>query len=292
MSQYVTMTTICTWWFWHLLLWHWSCQPTASVLAWPWASDKRLTKAKTFGKSIETRNTRETSFSKRIVVEAFEAQVMTATTERTGRCQLQHLRIAVCGAFVSLTMLSNVIFSCNIHCNYTYYDVTSSYFTYSFLHCFWLHVIWCNLQIASPYHWSFIFRRSPLSSLLLKGNQVLAPCRSLWDLNLLELILNCVLRQRIYKCSKLTRLFLSAPWHQIWSTSIDHTCNEVFFRPLSIAGFGHEGFSHCLEELQESLKSRGLGRLVGCHWPHWPHRAIPRSSISMSFELQEMKTKL
>lgn len=185
MSQYVTMTTICTWWFWHLLLWHWSCQPTASVLAGPWGSDKRRRRRRLEIRK-KKKKTRNTGNRKNKFVDAdCRRSIWSSGDDRNHRA---HRKVPAAApqdccvwCFLSLTMLSKVVFSCNLHCNKKY-DITSSYLTSFYTFISTLLLIGCNLmQFADCV---------TLSSLLLKGNQVLATCRSRWDLNLLELILN------------------------------------------------------------------------------------------------------
>ena len=292
MSQYVTMTTICTWWFWHLLLWHWSCQPTASVLAGPWGSDKRRRRRRL--EIRKKKKTRNTGNRKNKFVEAdCRRSIWSSGDDRNHRA---HRKVPAAApqdccvwCFLSLTMLSKVVFSCNLHCNKKY-DITSSYLTSFYTFISTLLLIGCNLmQFADCV---------TLSSLLLKGNQVLATCRSRWDLNLLELILNwswgkgSINAQSSPVCSFVLVCFSLAPDLKHDHRSA-HLQREVFFRRLSIAESEEKNkFSHCLEEeeFEEStlVKSgRGLGRLLGCHWP----QAIPRST-SMNFELQEMETKL
>lgn len=270
--------------------------PTDCIGAGGALRQRQKTKTKTFGNS-KKKKTRNTGNRKNKFVEAdCRRSIWSSGDDRNHRA---HRKVPAAApqdccvwCFLSLTMLSKVVFSCNLHCNKKY-DITSSYLTSFYTFISTLLLIGCNLmQFADCV---------TLSSLLLKGNQVLATCRSRWDLNLLELILNwswgkgSINAQSSPVCSFVLVCFSLAP-----DLKHDHRSahlREVFFWRLSIAESEEKNkFSHCLEEFEDFeestlvkwLKSgRGLGRLLGCHWP----QAIPRST-SMNFELQEMETKL
>lgn len=208
--------------------------PTDCIGAGGALRQRQKTKTKTFGNS-KKKKTRNTGNRKNKFVEAdCRRSIWSSGDDRNHRA---HRKVPAAApqdccvwCFLSLTMLSKVVFSCNLHCNKKY-DITSSYLTSFYTFISTLLLIGCNLmQFADCV---------TLSSLLLKGNQVLATCRSRWDLNLLELILNwswgkgSINAQSSPVCSFVLVCFSLAP-----DLKHDHRSahlQEVFFRRLSIA---------------------------------------------------------
>ena len=238
--------------------------PTDCIGAGGALRQRQKTKTKTFGNS-KKKKTRNTGNRKNKFVEAdCRRSIWSSGDDRNHRA---HRKVPAAApqdccvwCFLSLTMLSKVVFSCNLHCNKKY-DITSSYLTSFYTFISTLLLIGCNLmQFADCV---------TLSSLLLKGNQVLATCRSRWDLNLLELILNwswgkgSINAQSSPVCSFVLVCFSLAPDLKHDHRSA-HLQREVFFRRLSIAeSFFKKKTNSVIQSLPGGV--RRFRRVNSCH---------------------------